>query len=141
MLLAQCNQFGRVFIVRPQRQIDGRLVNDVRSEKVGKACKGATPSLAGRFEFLCSGPIIIHKTDHMISKLWTIGDLADKLDRPVVGSHDENMAGVSSSAPQCKKQPTSCNPTSRHHKGAQQPEQYDKSCAYNLQLKKCGRRK
>jgi hypothetical protein len=73
----------------------------------------------------------------MISKLWMIGDLANKLNRPVVGSHDENIAGVSSSAPQCEDQPTSRNPTGRHRKGAQQPEQQDKSCAYNLQLKKC----
>src|SRR5271170_292929 len=89
VLLTEGNELGRVFVIRSQRQIHCRFVDYSVPKKIGQTRKSAAAHQAGGFEFLGSAPIIVHKTDNLVSQLRMLRDLLGEIDGAIVCAHNK----------------------------------------------------
>jgi hypothetical protein len=107
-------------------------------KEVGQPGERAAASVTRGLERLDSGPVIVDKTDHAISKFRMAGDLAHELNCPIICPHDENESSISTSAPQREKYPARRDPARNHQESARQPENEHELQSHISQTKDSG---
>src|SRR4029077_15470779 len=99
VLLTQGNELSSMFVVRPQWQIHCRFVDHSVPKKLGQTRKSAAASETGCFDFIDSPPIVIHKTDNLVSQLRVFRNLLGEIDCAIVCAHDQDVPSVSPATP------------------------------------------
>ena len=89
-----------MFIVRPQRQVHCRFVDDSVSQKIRQTRKTTASDEAGGFKSLDPTPVVIDKSYNLVTQFGMFRDLFSEFNGAVVCTHDQQEPSVSAPTPQ-----------------------------------------
>ena len=93
-----------MFIVGPQWQIHCRFIDHGVSKKISQSRKITASDEAGGFKSLDSTPIVIHKSDNLVTQFGMFRDLFSEFNGAVVCTHNQQEPSVPATTPQKRQE-------------------------------------